>query len=133
MVVVDHLASAGDAPCDSVHHHGRVSLGRWASPVGRQALESLSRSGHLGLVQGGTAGGQGDRHQVAPGWRYKVAPHGVEAIGGLPDRMLMVHVDLGERWTDEYRRLATEHLTRLHDAALARILEHYWTDLAEGA
>lgn len=133
MVVVGHLARADDAPCDSVHHHGRVPLGRGAASMGRQALEPLPRSGHLGLLQGSAAGCQGDRHQVAPGWRYKVAPNWVEAVDRLPDRMLMVHVDLGERWTDEYRSMATEHLTRLYDAALARIVEHYRLDLAEGA
>lgn len=133
MVVVGHLAGDVDAPCDTVHHHRRVSLGRWASPVGRQALEPLPRCGRLGFIQDSTSGCEGHRHQITPGWRYKVAPHWVEAIDRLPYRMHMVHFDLGQCGADEYHRLAAEHLTRIYDATLARIVEHYRLDLAKGA
>lgn len=133
MVVIDHLALPGDAPCDSVHHTGRVSLGRWSSAVDRQALESLPGSRGVGVVQAVATGSEGHRHQVPCGCWRDVPPHGVQAVCGLPDRMLMVYVDLGQCGADEYHRLVTEHLTRVYDAAVARIVEHYRLDLAEGA
>lgn len=133
MVVADSLALFSDPPCDSVHHHGRVSLGRWTTSVDRQALESVPRAEHLGFISHSTASGEGHRHQEPAGQWDQVPTHWVKEVRGLLDRVQLVHVDLGECYLDEYYRMVSAYLDHIRDAALARIIERYRTDLAEGA